>query len=255
MAIQYPDKSERRAAVRRLAEAAAQICPVTAAFAHLYGYTHPSQFERDLEQFLRDAADAINEHADDLQRHEKRITSIEAFLAPKTTVGGLALDIAFHTLQTNTTGRGSPAVPFAGLKESFSGFDPGALEEALAELQFVGCVTLDAALGSMVVQYRPTAGMFLAFDLAATGLDTRADAIEVANAWLLDGGLTSTFSLSESLGWNPRRLNPAVLALDLALPMAVWSQERHPVWAHTQILMTPDVRFALRQIVNTGRVD
>ena len=41
----------------------AQGTPVTAALAHLYGYTHPTQFERDLEQFLREIATAVNAQA------------------------------------------------------------------------------------------------------------------------------------------------------------------------------------------------
>lgn len=51
MPIQYPVRSEGRTAFRRLLEAASQATPITAALAHLYGYTHPSQFEHDLEEF------------------------------------------------------------------------------------------------------------------------------------------------------------------------------------------------------------
>jgi hypothetical protein len=62
MPINYPVRSEGRAAFRRVVEAIAQEIPITGALAHLYGYTHPSEFEQALEEFHKAIAASVNDH-------------------------------------------------------------------------------------------------------------------------------------------------------------------------------------------------
>ena len=82
MPIEYPVRHEGRAAFRRILESLAQFEPVAGALAHLYGYTHPSEFERDLERFHREIAESVNSH-------EERLTSLEGALAPRAAAGAL----------------------------------------------------------------------------------------------------------------------------------------------------------------------
>jgi hypothetical protein len=247
MPVSYPERSEGRAAFRRVIEMLSQATPVTAALSHLYGYTHPSQFERDLERFQREVAATVNDHGE-------RLTKIEAHLAPRATLSTLALDLAFYVLRTNTTGRGDPIV-FGDLQGAFPDIEKMLLEEAVAELAHCGYATTNAAIGYPILNVRPTIGMFLAFDLAVTRRDTRADGVEIARLWLSEEVIRSIFQLSERLGWEPRRLNPALCALRPVFPDGRWSREIHPTLATTSVLITPDERFKLRQIVESGRVD
>ena len=247
MPIEYPVRDERGAAFRRVVEMAAQATPVTAALAHLYGYTHPSEFERALEQFHRDIAATVN-------GHEERITRLEAALAPRALVSSLALDVAFHILQTNNTGRLDSLV-FDELCAAFATTDVKVLEEAVAELAHLGYADTTAAFGVAIRAVRPTTAMFLAFDLAATGRDTRADAIKIGQLWLTEELTHNVFELIKRLEWDPRRLNPALAALRHVFPDGRWSRENHPTLKTTSVLVTPEERFKLRSIVESGRVD
>lgn len=247
MPIAYPERNEGRAAFRRVLEALSQATPVTAALAHLYGYTHPSQFEQDIEKFQRELATTVNDHGD-------RLVRLETLMAPRAVLNELALEVAFHTLRTNETGRGDPVV-FDTLQAAFISVEKALLEEAVAELAHHGYVTTSSAMGHPIRAYRPTTNLFLAFDLAATGHDTRADATEIARIWLAEDEMRNVHRLKERLGWSVRRLNPALCALRPVFPEGRWSREVQPTLATTSVLIMPDERFKLRQIVTSGRVD
>lgn len=245
--ISYPEINERLAAARRVIECLAQATPVTAALAHLYGYTHPAQFEQDLERFHREVAATVNDHGERLER-------LERLLKPRTVLSELALEVAFHLLRGNATGRESP-VDYAALQAAFAGSETKLLEEAAAELVLQRYATALGALGHPIVQVRPTRELFLAFDLAATGRDTRADALEVARTWLEVDETANVFRLSERLRWEPRRLNPALLALRPVFPNGRWSREIDATFETTSVLILPEERFKLRRIASAGRVD
>jgi hypothetical protein len=245
--IAYPDRSEPRAAFRRVVEMLAQATPVTAALAHLYGYTHPTLFERDIEQFLRDIAETVNDQ-------QERLTRLEAVLAPRAAIGALAVDVAFFILRTNSSGRSDP-IAFEALCDAFPDAKRELLEEAGAELASLGYATTSAAMGHPIRLARPTNEMFLAFDLVATGRDTRSDALAIVRLWLENEVARNIFLLSEQLDWEPRRLNPALCALRHVFPDGRWSREIHPTLETTSVLITPDERFRLRRISESGRVD
>ena len=225
----------------------AQGTPVTAALAHLYGYTHPTQFERELEQFLREIATAVNAQAE-------RVAALEAKLQPRSVVSSLALDVAFHILRANRSGRCDP-LPFDALCVALSGADKGMIEEAAAELSSQKYATISSAIGHPIRAVSPTTSMFLAFDLAATGHDTRADTLTIARLWLEDEAARNVYRLSKQIDWGPRRLNPALLVLRPVFADGRWSREIHPTLATTAVLVTADERFKLRRIVESGRVD
>ena len=247
MPIAYPERNESRLAFRRVLEALAQATPVTAALAHLYGYTHPSLCEQDLERLQREIAETVNDH-------DERLIRLEARMAPRAVLNELALDIAFHTLRTNDTGREAPVI-FDALEAAFPSTQKALLEEAIAELAHNGYVTTSAAMGHPIHLYRPTRDLFLAFDMATTGNNTRADAIEIAQIWLVEDETWNIHRLEERLGWPVRRLNPALWALKPVFPEGRWSREIHPTLATTAVLISPEERFKLRQMVTTGRVD
>ena len=58
--IEAPEPDKSKTATRAIAEALAQATPVTAGLARLYQYTHPSEFEQEVQQWRRDISDAVN---------------------------------------------------------------------------------------------------------------------------------------------------------------------------------------------------
>ena len=247
MPIQYPTRSEGRAAFRRIVETFAQGTPITAALAHLYGYTHPSQFEKELEGFHKQVAILVNDHDERIRRVEDKF-AIDAVLSP------LALDLVFEILRSNTTGLLDPFV-FNEIVKSFPGENVTDLETAAGELSFSGYANISASLSEAVRSLRPDISAFVAFDLVATGNDTRADAVRIASEWLKDDATRGVERLNEGLQWEPRRLNPALNALKHLFPQGRWSQTSHPRYITTTVLVTPNERFALQKIVNSGRID
>lgn len=241
MAITYPVRSEGRTAFRRVIEAIAQEVPLTGALAHLYGYTHPTLFERDIESFQRQLATSANDH-------EERITLLEAILAPRAAMSPLALDVAFHILREDDSGCWY-AVEFQELWATFPEAQEDELEEAVAELCHLGYATYE------FVTVRPTVAMYLAFDLVATGRNTRSDAVEIARLWLEDEQFSNVALLEQHLGWELRRLNPALEALHHIFPYGRWSEELQPRFATIGVLITVDERFQLRRIVQSEQVD
>ncbi|UEM04752.1 hypothetical protein JL101_004735 [Skermanella rosea] len=245
--LEPPTRNEKRAALRRSIEALAQATPVTAALAHLYGYTHPSQFEQDLERFWNEISALVNNHEDRLQR-------LEAKLEPSIVLSSLALEVLTWLLSSNTTGRSEP-VMFQGIVDAFTGIDRRDLEESVSELAHLGYATKSSAIGHPIRSVRLTTDAFLGFDMAATGNDTRADAIHVAGLWVEDERLTSIYALKDHLGWEPRRLNPAIAVLLPIFPKGRRSGEQHPQFITTSVLVTSDERYQLRRVIETGRVD
>jgi hypothetical protein len=112
-----------------------------------------------------------------------------------------------------------------------------------------------ATTNQPIVCVTPETALYLAFDRAATGRDTSADALEIAELWIKDDTLHIVPQLSDRLGWEPRRLNPALCALRYVFRESGWSQLLDPTFVTLRVLISPSVRFQLRQIVERGRID
>lgn len=246
MALEYPERDER-AAFRRILEAASQFSPITAALAHLYGYTNPSAFERDMEAFLREMSGAVNDHAE-------RIARLETAFAPHAKISGLAANIALQILAQDKLGRGQDINVDEFLGDLNKG-DRERADDAISELKHLGYLEAQSFIGRHNARVSPTLAMYLAFDKAATGYDTRADAIEIAQMLLADPSTSSIPQLAAKTGWSPRRINPAVTALHNVLPDAIWSREINPAYAETYLHVTADERHLLQRLVSSGRVD
>ncbi|HVJ33168.1 MAG TPA: hypothetical protein VND94_08630 [Terriglobia bacterium] len=231
-----------KAAIRILLEMAAQLTPLTAAMSVLYGYTHPSQFQQDLEKFHFDVAAKLSEQ-------EAKLKALSEFLTKKSTVGDVAVELAIWMLRENSSGRADP-IGFDRVVASFVEIPRGDLEEAAAELKAHSY----ASISPPMFRIRPTSELFLAFDKAATGHDTEGDAIRIASLWLDNEELRSVFRLSDLLGWPPRRLNPALSALRDVFPDGRWSKEIHPTLETTSVVITADERYRLRKIVKNQRL-
>jgi hypothetical protein len=186
---------------------------------------------------------------------EERVTRLEGFLAAHMTVTTLALDIAFHVLRTDNIGRSGNLFQFTALQDHFSSVETALLEEAVAELHHGGYLAIFATTNQPIACFTPETALYLAFDLAATGRDTSADAVEIAGLWLQDDTLHIIPQLRDRLGWVPRRLNPALCALRYVFPESGWSQLLDASLVTLRVLIGPAERFQLRRIVEMGRIN
>ena len=171
------------------------------------------------------------------------------------TVSDLALDIAFHLLRTDILGRPGNFVQFTALRDQFPAVEIRLLEEAVAELKHAGSLTTKATISQPIFCFTLETALYVAFDRAATGRDTSADAVEIAGLWLQDDTMHIIPYLRARLGWELRRLNPALCALRYVFPENGWSELLDPSLVTLRVLIGPSERFQLRRIVESGRID
>lgn len=122
-------------------------------------------------------------------------------------------------------------------------------------LEHGGYLTIKATMSQPIACFTPETALYLVFDRAATGRDTSADAVEIAGLWLQDNTMHIIPHLRDRLGWEPRRLNPALCALRYVFPENGWSQLLDPSLVTLRVLIGPSERFQLRRIMESGRID
>lgn len=238
--IQTPRENIDRSLWRAVAEAATQFTPVTAALARLYQTTHPSQFQRDVERWHEAVTDASNDH-------EARLEALEAVHQPKFRMSEDATALALWLVQTSEYGLEDP-VGFDEMVQAFPETSQRDLQDAAAELGAFGLVATSAAFGHPVRTVRPLYPLFALFDPLVTGHSPQTDAATFA-AKALEKDSGSVRALMDDLGWDVRRLNPALMLVRSVLPGAV-SREGSQDLATKFFAMTPDNRVALKRLQN-----
>ncbi|MDQ1153059.1 hypothetical protein [Brevundimonas sp. SORGH_AS_0993] len=236
--IEPPKENVDRALWRAVAEAATQFTPVTAALARLYQTTHPSQFQKDVERWHEVVSDTANDH-------EARLQTLEAAHQPKLKLSPDATALALWLAETSAYGLEDP-IGFDAVSAAFPEAAKRDLEDAAAELASFGLVKTSAAFGHPVRLVRPLSNLFALFDPLVKGVSPQDDAaILAAKALELDSG--NVPGLMEALGWDARRLNPALMLLMSVIPGPI-SQEISRDLATRFFAMTPDTRVALKRL-------
>jgi len=232
--IETPKENIDRSLWRAVAEAATQFTPVTAALARLYQTTHPSQFQRDVERWHEAVTDASNDH-------EARLEALEAVHQPKFRMSEDATALALWLVQTSEYGLEDP-VGFDEVVQAFPETSQRDLQDAAAE---PGAFCL---VGHPVRTVRPLSPLFALFDPLVTGHSPQTDASTFA-AKALEKDSGSVRALMDDLGWDVRRLNPALMLVQSVL-RGVVSREGSQDLATKFFAMTPDNRVALKRLQN-----
>lgn len=246
--IQPPMDRDRGslALLRVILEAGAQFSSLTAALATIYRYTHPTRMEEDLQRFHEEVAQRLNDHDQILQE-------LKSFLEPRAVLGDAAIDLVIELLRADTRGRGS-MIMFSDIRAAFPQREKRYLEDAAGELSVYGYLEITPTIGHAVAGMSLQLSAYMAFDKAALGHDTQADAVEIASLLLDRDELANFRRLKEHLGWHIRRLNPALAALLVALPTCVRSKEICEL-VTSQIVVGPNERFILKRISQTRRLE
>lgn len=237
--IQAPKENIDRSLWRAVAEAATQFSPVTAALARLYQTTHPSQFQKDVERWHEAVSDASNDH-------EARLQALEALHQPKLMMSDEASGLAIWIIETSRYGLEDP-VDFDTIVAAFPDVAKRDLQDAAAELAAFGLAEISAAFGHPVRIVRPLYPLFALFDPLVRGVSPQDDAATLAaKALELDDGGVPT--LMAALGWDVRRLNPALMLLKSIIPGPI-SREMSQDLATRYFAMTPATRVALKRLL------
>ena len=227
--------------MRVVAEALAQMTPITAPLAHLFRFTHPSEMERAVASWRGQTSDALN-------AYDARIGRLEEQIAPRLRVSEIALTLMLWLVDTSESGLLTP-LGFEEVLSAFPKTDKDSLEEACHELQNLDFVSLSAALGHSVRSIRPTYKLFWEFDPISIGTNPTADAAAIAQLMIDDNNMASIPRLHEKLGWSKRRLNPAVARLMQFVAPGRTSREIQNNYPTTVFVLDAEDRFKLKRFI------
>ncbi|MEK6374758.1 MAG: toll/interleukin-1 receptor domain-containing protein [Acidobacteriota bacterium] len=164
---------------------------------------------------------------------------------PNLALSPLAAQLAELFAQRSEHGRAwDPQFGVEEMKEATAASDND-LIDAISELEDLGWVEPQRVMGAAPYGYQfatPTDGLFEHVDLNVMGWDPAQDALRVAAEVVnsSERGLQA-HELVERLGWNPRRLNPALSYL-VSRDLVLSSQVNDPVFVTHYIAETPKTR-------------
>lgn len=239
--IKPPVPDPKRSVLRACVEATAQFSSVTAALVRIYQTTHPSQFEHEVVEWRENVSRASTDH-------EERLNRLESTYHPKLVLTELACAMAVWLVQSSSKGLSEP-VQFDSNQIRFAEHSKRQLEDAAAELEMYGLVSLAGAVGRPVLLLRPKYELFALFDPVVMETSPQDDAVEIARLALeLDSGHVP--ELERHLGWTKRRLNPA-----LALVVGLVADGRirkgiQPDYVTLGFVMSAEERVRFRRLVD-----
>lgn len=243
--IAPPKENSDRALLRAFLEAGAQFFPVTAALTRLYQTSHPSQFQRELEQWRTDVSDAAN-------RLAARLDALEQAHHPTLTLSEDADTLARWLVATSERGL-EEFVEAEAVLAALPDWTVRRLQDVAAELKLAGLATTSATLGHPVRLVTPTAMLFALFDPVVVGASPQTDAVELARLILeLDPSQVSSAEFAGRLGWEPRRFNPALSLLLTLVPDRQVRKVLQPTWVTAGFIVSAETRVQLRRLVSSA---
>jgi hypothetical protein len=243
MPIAPPTEDKRRALARVLLDAGLQLAGPLSALGPIWGFTHPTAFESAVREWQVNVTEAVNSHED-------RIAQLEGLLNARLQIGTLALDLAFWLCSESQAGL-ERHVEWGRIVEAFPQIRRDDLEEAVAELEHHGFVESAGALGATIVFVTPQSKLFWAFDHAAMGYDTLADARAIAELWLEGEKFWVSADLEAHVTWDRRRLNPPLAFVMRFVGDGRISHELQPDYPTNSIFLIGEDRFRLRQFLRS----
>lgn len=244
--IESPKSSKIRSGMRVVTEALAQATPVTAALAHLYSFTHPSEMERAVAAWRDQVSDSLN-------AHEAILRKLEEEISPRLRVSESALSLMLWLVDISESGMNTPS-SFDAVRLDFPETDKTILEEACYELEHFEFASISSALGHPVMLIRPTYELFWEFDPISIDTNPTVDATVIAQLMIDDNSMTSIPRLHKKLGWPRRRLNPAVARL---MPFVSDKRTRKVIqneYPTVGFVLAAEGRFKLKRFIEEMKV-
>lgn len=232
--IEAPEPDNTKLATRAIAEALAQATPITAGLARLYQFTHPSEFDQQVQQWRGDISKAVN--------------AIFEHLRPRLIISETSLELA-RVLTVNATNGYGDRIGFEDVVQAMPDHEDQTLQEACHDLQQLGFLSIESAVARPVLSVRLDNSLFWTLDPYFLGTDPTADAIALAHKLLeLQSGISAR-DLETAMGWPRRQFNPAFVKVVEIIPRAYLRQPVQPDYPAISVSSSPEVQACLKRFI------
>jgi hypothetical protein len=146
---------------------------------------------------------------------------------------------------------GLPDIFGDDLSAAFPKVPKSQLEEALAELEEDGYISLSHVLGPALPRVQVKAELFFQFDAAANGTNPEEDGRHLAHLILEKDGMEQVSKLHAETGWDYRRFNPALLYILQFFDEGRYSVSIQNEYATRSLIVGPQERVRLRRLLES----
>lgn len=240
MPIAAPGRSPKRELARKLFDAALSGVPfVGGPLAALYSVTHPAKGQVDQEKWANEVSDLLNslERAVDLLTRSISLSEDGAALGEwmsRTSQDGWSDLFDYETIVAQ--------FPEASKLEVL---------EAVGELELEGMVVASKVIGKPFSHIRATHKLYEVFDpIVFEGVSPRADAAAIAERLLASEQGISAGNVAAELGWEIRRMNPALAIVGEFVAPGRRSQTMGQPYVFASMFVDAVERAQLRRFVN-----
>jgi len=177
-------------------------------------------------------------------------------LPPTTTLTltGASVDLAVALARAPGDGMAGRGLTLDDLCKLLPEADPKAVDEAAFELNALGLVDIQRAIGKQW-WLRLNQKFYEQVDhqVMGWGCTTEDDARTLAGLLLADEGHERTFVLHAASGWEKRRFNPAFQLLLRFIPDGRVSREIQPDYPSSSVFLLADDKALLRRFIAEAR--
>lgn len=237
--IAPPLRDRPRDARRAVAEAVAQITPLTAGLARLYQTTHPPAFEERRQDWEEEISTRSNEHDVRLDRHERIL------MPRRKPLEGAAAGLVVALAHACPDGLARTYYTPEQLGQLLPDVDPAEIEAAVFDLEADRLLMVQRFVGG---EWRVRLGQsfYAQIDHQVMGWGTKRDAVEIAQLIVDDPVMGRATRIHERLDWTLRRLNPA---LSFLASKVLASKTHDRTYATPEFPRHPDNLAALRRFI------
>ncbi|TDT89082.1 hypothetical protein [Pseudodesulfovibrio indicus] len=241
--IDLPNRDKRKEFTRALLKSIAQATPISAVAAEFFGYLSPSDLENEILRWQEDITSKVNSHDELLTIHDSILNP------PPIELIGVAKDLAIYFTQNSKKGMFN-IYGYSDITKELPAIEKQALDEALHELEQLGLINISQSLNG-ISHISSTINLHISVDPPVLGNNPIEDAKTISSLMLNNEELSSIVKLEKHLGWDLRRLNPAIWYLkDVVLPENKHSKTLHPDYPTTSFIIGSGERLILKQFLN-----
>ena len=242
-----PDDRDLRSAIRILLEMLLLTNGLTGPFVHLYRYTFPPEFERQLEKWRELVARNIAEL-------NEAVRQLQRLLVSESSINETSFEVARFLVNQASKGY-QDELCFTQVAKALPDIQEELLELACFDLKQRGFLEFDDAMGHEVFLIYLQPVLFQTFDPIFHGNNPTADAVELAKLLLTDHQSISASELEKTSSWPRRRFKPALSLIAEVLPAGSYSRfvrDRHSLGA---IDIGPEARACLERFITDNSCD
>lgn len=243
MPIAAPEKSPKRELGRKLFDSALSGVPfVGGPLAALYSVTHPAKGQVDQEKWAKDVADLLNS----LEKAVDLLTSSISLSEDAAALG--------KWLSENSMDGWSDLFDYDAIIANFPEASNLEILEAVGELELEGMISVSKALGKPFSHLRVLHKLYEVFDpIVFEGVSPREDAADIAERLLASERGISARDVATDLGWDIRRMNPALAIVGEFVAPGRRSQTMGQPYVFAHMFVDTSERAQLRRFIKNVR--